>query len=79
MNPMSDANRRTVRTFVQTLLGLAVALPLIVEAAGIPRTAVGVGVTLAVAAGLTRVMALEAVQNLLPAWLRTDAQDQRPV
>ncbi|MGW0822505.1 hypothetical protein [Streptomyces sp. NPDC002845] len=68
---MSDTNRRTVRTVVQTLLGLAAALPLIVEAAGIPRTFAGVGVTLAVAAGLTRVMALDAVQKLLPRWLRT--------
>ncbi|MEV0115531.1 hypothetical protein AB0H77_20185 [Streptomyces sp. NPDC050844] len=67
---MSDAARRTLRTIVQTVLGLAAATPLIIDAAGIPRTAVGVGVALAVAAGITRVMALDAVQQLLPKWLR---------
>ncbi|MGW9041257.1 hypothetical protein ACWGQL_01625 [Streptomyces lydicus] len=70
---MSDAARRTARTVVQTVLGLAAALPLIINASGIPRTAAGVGVALAVAAGLTRVMALDAVQKLLPKWLRTTA------
>ncbi|WP_254878680.1 hypothetical protein [Streptomyces sp. NA04227] len=68
---MSDAARRTLRTIVQTLLGLAAATPLIIDAAGIPRTAAGVATALAVAAGITRVMALDAVQNLLPKWLRT--------
>ncbi|MFM9368128.1 hypothetical protein [Streptomyces sp. Da 82-17] len=72
---MSDAARRTARTIVQTLLGLAAAFPLILNASGIPRTAVGVGVALAVAAGLTRVMALDAVQKLLPKWLRTAVPD----
>ncbi|WP_406321061.1 hypothetical protein [Streptomyces sp. NBC_00519] len=72
---MSDAARRTARTIVQTLLGLAAAFPLILNASGIPRTAAGVGVALAVAAGLTRVMALDAVQKLLPKWLRTAAPD----
>ena len=67
---MSDAARRTLRTIVQTVLGLAAATPLIIDAAGIPRTAAGIGVALAVAAGLTRVMALDAVQQLLPKWLR---------
>ncbi|MEU5302211.1 hypothetical protein ACH4YO_23920 [Streptomyces noursei] len=70
---MSDAARRMARTIVQTLLGLAAALPLIIDTAGIPRTAAGVGIALAVAAGLTRVMALDAVQKLLPKWLRTAA------
>lgn len=67
---MTDAARRTLRTIVQTVIGLAAATPLIIDAAGIPRTAAGVGVALAVAAGLTRVMALDAVQKLLPKWLR---------
>ncbi|MFD7716167.1 hypothetical protein [Streptomyces sp. NPDC059814] len=69
---MTDAARRTIRTVVQTVLGLAAGLPLIVDAAGIPQTAAGVGVALAVAGGLTRVMALPVVENLLPAWLRAE-------
>jgi hypothetical protein len=68
---MTDANRRTIRTVVQTVLALAAGLPLIVTAAGIPETAAGVGVALAVAGGITRVMALPVVENLLPAWLRS--------
>jgi hypothetical protein len=67
---MTDANRRTIRTVVQTVLALAAGLPLIINAAGIPQTAAGVGVALAVAGGITRVMALPVVENLLPAWLR---------
>ncbi|WP_432110777.1 hypothetical protein [Streptomyces sp. YPW6] len=67
---MTDAARRTLRTVVQTVLGLAAGLPLIVDAAGIPRTAAGVAVALAVAGAITRVMALPVVENLLPQWLR---------
>lgn len=72
---MSDATRRTIRTVVQTVLGLAAALPLIINAAGIPRTAAGVGIALAVAAGATRVMQLDSVQRLLPRWLRSAVPD----
>ncbi|MFJ7902364.1 hypothetical protein ACIQ6V_18040 [Streptomyces sp. NPDC096198] len=75
---MTDATRRTLRTVVQTVLGLATGLPLIIDAAGIPQTAAGIGLALAVAGGLTRVMALPVVENLLPSWLRaapdTDAE-----
>ncbi|MFC9294370.1 hypothetical protein [Streptomyces sp. NPDC057010] len=83
---MTDATRRTVRTVVQTVLALAAGLPLIIDASGIPQTAAGVGLALAVAGGVTRVMALPVVEALLPAWLRTgpdrDAEllalDRRP-
>ncbi|MET9601084.1 hypothetical protein [Streptomyces sp. NPDC006459] len=68
---MTDATRRTVRTIVQTVLALAAGLPLIIDAAGIPQTAAGVALALAVAGGVTRVMALPVVEALLPAWLRT--------
>ncbi|MFE9217125.1 hypothetical protein ACFYN3_12400 [Streptomyces lavendulae] len=68
---MTDATRRTFRTVVQTVLALAAGLPLIIDASGIPQTAAGVGVALAVAGGVTRVMALPVVEALLPAWLRT--------
>ncbi|WP_405659710.1 hypothetical protein [Streptomyces sp. RK9] len=72
---MTDATRRTIRTVVQTVLALAAGLPLIIEAAGIPQTAAGIGVALAVAGGITRVMALPVVENLLPRWLRTPIPD----
>jgi hypothetical protein len=69
---MSEAAKRTLRTVLQTAVGLCVLLPTVVDAAGIPDTLPWVAGALAVAAGVTRVMALPAVQNLLPAWLRTD-------
>ncbi|MEV0440951.1 hypothetical protein AB0I84_05555 [Streptomyces spectabilis] len=69
---MTAPARRTLRTVVQTVLGLAAGLPLIIDAAGIPQTAAGVGIALAVAGGLTRVMALPVVESLLPSWLRAE-------
>nr|WSZ96219.1 hypothetical protein OH820_11645 [Streptomyces sp. NBC_00857] len=72
---MTDAARRTARTVVQTVIAFAVALPAIIDAAGIPAALPWVAGALAVAAGLTRVMALDAVQKLLPSWLRTTAPD----
>ncbi|MBB5940071.1 hypothetical protein [Streptomyces zagrosensis] len=65
---MTDANRRTIRTLVQTGLALAAALPLLVEAA-VP----GAAAALAVATLFTKVMSLGAVDALLPAWLRRSA------
>ncbi|MFR9795497.1 hypothetical protein ACL02U_06250 [Streptomyces sp. MS06] len=70
---MSDANRRALRTLVQTTLALAALLPTIVDTAGLPRTLPYLGGCLAVAAGLSRVMSLPSVQRLLPGWLRADA------
>jgi hypothetical protein len=67
---LSDGTRRTIRTVVQNVLGLAVAAPLIVDASGIPQATPGLAVALAVAAGFTRIMALDAVDRLLPSWLR---------
>ncbi|MFK0296712.1 hypothetical protein ACIQU6_40430 [Streptomyces sp. NPDC090442] len=69
---MTDANRRTIRTIVQTAVALAVALPAIVDASGIPASLPWVAGSLAVAGGLARVMALPGVQALLPGWLRTN-------
>ncbi|ROQ82091.1 hypothetical protein P8A22_15750 [Streptomyces laculatispora] len=68
---MSDAARRTTRTLVQTALSLAVLLPALVDASGLPATLPRVAGALAVAGALTRVMAVPGVQALLPAWLRT--------
>ncbi|WP_404958989.1 hypothetical protein [Streptomyces sp. 147326] len=62
---MNAANKRTVRTLVQTTVALAVALPAIVGAAGIPEHLPWVAGALAAAGGLARVMALPAVEALL--------------
>ncbi|MCX4764309.1 hypothetical protein OG562_25785 [Streptomyces sp. NBC_01275] len=69
---MSEAAKRTLRTVLQTAVGLCVLLPTVVDAAGLPDTLPWVAGALAVAAGVTRIMALPAVQALLPGWLRTD-------
>jgi hypothetical protein len=74
---MKDSTKRTIRTTVQTGVGLAVALPWIVDASGIPASLPWVAGALAVAGGLARVMALPTVQALLPAWLRTDTEAGR--
>ncbi|MFD7103122.1 hypothetical protein [Streptomyces celluloflavus] len=68
---MTDAARRTARTVVQTTIALAVLLPAIVDASGIPAALPWVAGALAVAGGLARVMALPGVQALMPGWLRT--------
>lgn len=73
MARISDGGRRTIRTSFQWLVSLAAALPLIVDASGVPETTAGVGAGLAVAAGLTRVMALPAVDKLFPSWMRAQA------
>ncbi|MEU7025325.1 hypothetical protein ACF065_07280 [Streptomyces sp. NPDC015232] len=76
---MTEAAKRTARTLVQTAVGIAVVLPAIVDAAGVPETLPWVAGALAVAGALTRVMALPAVQRLLPSWLRVEpgAADDR--
>ncbi len=74
---MKDSTKRTLRTVVQTGVGVAVALPGIVAASGVPASLPWVAGALAVAGGLARVMALPAVQALLPAWLRTGEEVSR--
>ncbi len=69
---MSDASKRTARTVLQSAVGIAVVLPAVVSASGIPEALPWVAGALAVAGGFARVMALPAVQSLLPRWLRTD-------
>ena len=68
---MTDAFRRTARTVLQVVLGLAAGLPALVHTAGLPSALPGLGIALAVAAAVTRVMALPLVDQLLPSWLRT--------
>ncbi|MFI8200024.1 hypothetical protein ACIF6K_26470 [Streptomyces sp. NPDC085942] len=62
---MKTTTRRTIRTALQAAVGVAVALPAIVAASGIPESLPWVAGALAVAAGLARVMALPAVEQLL--------------
>ncbi|MFI8961449.1 hypothetical protein ACIGO8_04965 [Streptomyces sp. NPDC053493] len=75
---MSEAAKRTVRTVLQTAVGIAVVLPAIVDASGIPATLPWVAGALAVAGALTRVMAFPAFQALLPSWLRTAPEQTLP-
>ncbi|MFF0293140.1 hypothetical protein ACFYST_08115 [Kitasatospora sp. NPDC004614] len=72
---MTDSTRRTIRTGLQTLLGLLASLPLLVSTAGIPQTVPGVALALTVATAATRVMALDVVEQLLPRWLRTPPKE----
>ncbi|MFD5564538.1 hypothetical protein [Kitasatospora griseola] len=76
---MKDTTRRTVRTTVQTAVTIAALLPLVVDAAQIPATLPWVAGALAVAAGITRVMALPAVDRVMPSWLRRDADPDAEV
>ncbi|MER7697047.1 MULTISPECIES: hypothetical protein [unclassified Streptomyces] len=62
---MKTSTRRTIRTALQAAVGVAVALPAIVTASGIPESLPWVAGALAIAAGLARVMALPAVELLL--------------
>ncbi|MBP5930202.1 hypothetical protein F3K39_19240 [Streptomyces sp. LBUM 1479] len=68
---MQDSTKRAVRTVFQTAVGIAVMLPAIVSASGVPESLPWVAGSLAVAGGFARVMALPGVQSLLPGWLRT--------
>jgi hypothetical protein len=70
---MTDAFRRTLRTAVQVVLGLTAGAPLLVSTAGLPATLPGLGVVLAVAASITRLMALPLVNQKLPSWLKAAA------
>ncbi|MGW6202723.1 hypothetical protein ACWF9B_03620 [Streptomyces sp. NPDC055089] len=70
---MSQATTRSLRTVLQTAVGIAAALPALVESGALPRSLPWVGVALAVSGLLSRAMALPAVQTLLPAWLTTPA------
>ncbi|RSS59586.1 hypothetical protein [Streptomyces sp. WAC01280] len=62
---MSPAAKRTARTVIQTAVALALALPAIVTASGIPAALPYVAGALAAAGGLARVMALPSVEAFL--------------
>ncbi|MFI8254071.1 hypothetical protein [Streptomyces filamentosus] len=74
---MSEAAKRTARTVLQTAVAIAILLPAIVDASGLPATLPWVAGALAAAGGLTRIMAVPGVQKLLPKWLRTSVPDGR--
>lgn len=75
---MSPAAIRSLRTVLQTAVGIAVALPALVESGALPRSLPWVGAALAVSGLLSRAMALPAVQALLPAWLSTPEPPATP-
>lgn len=62
---MKDSTKRTIRTVIQTAVSVAAALPALVHVAGLSDTLPGVAVALSVAAVVTRVMALPAVDAVL--------------
>lgn len=62
---MRTPTKRTTRTILQSAVGVALALPGIVDASGIPESLPWVAGALAVAGGLARVMALPSVEALL--------------
>lgn len=69
---MRDSARRTVRTVFSTVVALAAGAPLIVDAAGLTDAVPGVAVVLSVSAAVTAVLALPAVDGVLPVWLRKE-------
>lgn len=71
--------RSTIRTAFQVVLGLAVLLPFVIDASGIPDTAPGVALALAVSGGVARVMALPQVDAFLERfvpWLATGVRTE---
>ncbi|MER5862359.1 hypothetical protein [Kitasatospora sp. NPDC002040] len=72
---MSDSARRTLRTTVQTLLGLLAAVPLLVDSGTLPATLPGLALAVTVSTAVTRLMALPGIEQFLPAWLRRESTD----
>ncbi|WP_405562073.1 hypothetical protein [Streptomyces sp. NBC_01180] len=68
---MTQTTIRALRTVVQTAVGIAIALPALVNSGTLPRSLPWVGAALTVAGLLSRMMAVPSVQSLLPAWLTT--------
>jgi hypothetical protein len=73
---LSEKNKVVARTVIQTLVGLAVVIPVIVSELGLPQTAGWVAGVLAVSAAVTRFMASEMGQKLM-GFLRTDEPDNK--
>ncbi|MDQ5862786.1 MAG: hypothetical protein M3536_11050 [Actinomycetota bacterium] len=69
--------RATVRTVFAFLVGLAASWALIIQAAGIDPGLEWVSGSVAIAAGITRVMALPAVDDLIRRFLPFLAPDSK--
>lgn len=61
--------RATVRTIFAAIIALAAMLPLLVEASGVDETAGAVAGALAIAGGITRIMAIPQVNEFLERFL----------
>lgn len=70
--------RATLRTLFAAIVAVAAAWGLIVEAAGIDQTIPVVAASLTFAAGITRVMALPAVNDLIARFLPWLAAEPKP-
>lgn len=70
--------RSTVRTVFQLVVGLAPMLPAIVHASGVDDTVAPVAGALAISGGITRVMALPAVEAFLQRFAPWLAASPRP-
>lgn len=75
---MNEKNKKVVRTIIQTAVGIAVALPGLINATGLDESLPWVGAALAASAAVTRIMAVPQVQKFL-GWLNTDKDDQTKV
>ncbi|HET6874658.1 MAG TPA: hypothetical protein VFH70_07760 [Acidimicrobiales bacterium] len=77
--PALSPARRVIRTVVQVALALAVLAPIVLDAVGVRDVVIGGASVLAIAAAITRVMALPAVEvflrRFLP-WLAADPADR---
>ncbi|EFL01092.1 MULTISPECIES: hypothetical protein [Streptomyces] len=73
---MTPTTTRALRTVVQTAVGLLLALPALVDSGSLLRSLPWVGGALAVSGVLARIMAVPAVQTVLPGWLRTGRDDE---
>lgn len=70
--------RSTLRTIFQLTVALAAMLPVIVDASGADETLPAVGGALFIAGGVTRVMALPAVEQFLQRFVPWLAASPRP-
>ena len=62
--------RQTLHGLLHTLIGLLLVVPAVVGASGLHTTLPWVAGALAVSAAVSRVLAVPAVRNALPEWLR---------
>lgn len=72
-------SKATLRTGVQVVLGLAVAMPFLVQDIGLDNTIPIVATVLGVSAVIARVMAIPAVNILLAKYLGLGAQPKKSI